>query len=65
MAVKRAWVTREGEVLHQLTDEQMSAFLERVANGLYDIAYRQVLEEIKQEKKPGEREHAASVAASC
>jgi hypothetical protein len=54
MAVRRAWVDGKGEHKTQLTDEQMSQFLNKVVSGLNDLAQTRVMEELKPENRVAE-----------
>ncbi|AEG14574.1 hypothetical protein Desku_0979 [Desulfofundulus kuznetsovii DSM 6115] len=62
MAVERAWVTADGRVIHQLTDEQMLAFKRKLISGLNNLAYQHVLEELKLEKQRVREDRAVSTA---
>ena len=49
MAVQRAWVNTKGDIKLQLTNQQMSQFLNKVVSGLNDLAQTRVMEELKHE----------------
>lgn len=55
MAVQRAWVDDKGNVRFQLTNEQMSQFINKVVSGLNDLAQSRVIKELNSVNRAAER----------
>jgi hypothetical protein len=50
MAVKRAFIDTAGNIRSQLTDEEMSRFLEKAFSGLQVLAQAKVMDELEAER---------------